>query len=88
MFLRKKNTAIETQEPSSPKVTCMGQVRVRRSSKQATAKKGRPSSSSSVSAGAPTTCRCCCANRFGPIGDSFEEEEKPPRAPKLQRKPG
>lgn len=35
MFVRKKNTAIETQEPSSPKVTCMGQVRVRRSSKQA-----------------------------------------------------
>ncbi|KAF3442713.1 hypothetical protein FNV43_RR16630 [Rhamnella rubrinervis] len=36
MFVRKKSTAtIETQEPSSPKVTCMGQVRVRRSSKQA-----------------------------------------------------
>lgn len=34
MFVRKKTTAIETQEPSSPKVTCMGQVRVRRSSKQ------------------------------------------------------
>ncbi|GKV05671.1 hypothetical protein SLEP1_g17657 [Rubroshorea leprosula] len=33
MFVRKKNTAIETQEPSSPKVTCMGQVRVRRSKK-------------------------------------------------------
>lgn len=36
MFLRKKNNAtaaaIETQEPSSPKVTCIGQVRVRRSS--------------------------------------------------------
>ncbi|KAJ9694504.1 hypothetical protein PVL29_010138 [Vitis rotundifolia] len=31
MFVRKKNTAIETQEPSSPKVTCIGQVRVRRS---------------------------------------------------------
>ncbi|OMO73477.1 hypothetical protein COLO4_27061 [Corchorus olitorius] len=31
MFVRKKNTAIETQEPSSPKVTCMGQVRVKRS---------------------------------------------------------
>ncbi|TKY52901.1 hypothetical protein E2542_SST24423 [Spatholobus suberectus] len=29
MFLRKKNTATETQEPSSPKVTCMGQVRVK-----------------------------------------------------------
>ncbi|CAK9188106.1 unnamed protein product [Ilex paraguariensis] len=34
MFVRKKNAVIETtQEPSSPKVTCMGQVRVRRSSK-------------------------------------------------------
>ncbi|XP_061338471.1 uncharacterized protein LOC133285277 [Gastrolobium bilobum] len=49
MFVRKKNnTAIETQEPSSPKVTCMGQVRVRRSSKQPTAKRDR----------APTRCRC------------------------------
>lgn len=34
MFVRKKNDVIETQEPSSPKVTCIGQVRVRRSSKQ------------------------------------------------------
>ncbi|XP_010253568.1 PREDICTED: uncharacterized protein LOC104594793 [Nelumbo nucifera] len=39
MFVRKKNDAVETQEPSSPKVTCMGQVRVRRS-KQAAAKAG------------------------------------------------
>ncbi|XP_021888182.1 uncharacterized protein LOC110807366 [Carica papaya] len=31
MFVRKKNTGIETQEPTSPKVTCMGQVRVKRS---------------------------------------------------------
>ncbi|XVE61741.1 hypothetical protein DITRI_Ditri06bG0064000 [Diplodiscus trichospermus] len=31
MFVRRKNTSIETQEPSSPKVTCMGQVRVKRS---------------------------------------------------------
>ncbi|KAA8518783.1 hypothetical protein F0562_016443 [Nyssa sinensis] len=29
MFMRKKNTVIETQEPSSPKVTCIGQVRVK-----------------------------------------------------------
>ncbi|KAI3716652.1 hypothetical protein L1987_67668 [Smallanthus sonchifolius] len=37
MFLRKKNTPIETtQEPSSPKVTCIGQVRVRRSNKTTT----------------------------------------------------
>ncbi|KAJ1398478.1 hypothetical protein SESBI_31078 [Sesbania bispinosa] len=70
MFLRKKNTAIETQEPSSPKVTCMGQVRVRRSSKQATAKKGRPSSSSAGD-GAPTTCRCCWYNNEE---DSEQEE--------------
>ncbi|XP_057425708.1 uncharacterized protein LOC130719082 [Lotus japonicus] len=51
VFLRKKNnTVIEALEPSSPKVTCMGQVRARRS---------RPSSSS---AGAPTSSRrrCCC----------------------------
>ncbi|XP_043699083.1 uncharacterized protein LOC122649892 [Telopea speciosissima] len=47
MFVRKKNasTAVETQEPSSPKVTCIGQVRVRRS-KQAGAKK--PSRSSAT----------------------------------------
>lgn len=32
MFVRKKNTVIDTnQEPSSPKVSCIGQVRVRRS---------------------------------------------------------
>lgn len=41
MFLRKKNknntTTIETQEPSSPKVTCMGQVRVRRAAASARA---------------------------------------------------
>lgn len=41
MFMRKKNTTIETQEPSSPKVTCIGQVRVRRSSKQPTTKPRR-----------------------------------------------
>ncbi|KAL3586033.1 hypothetical protein D5086_012900 [Populus alba] len=41
MFVRKKNIAIETQEPSSPKVTCMGQVRVRRS-KQANTRPGKP----------------------------------------------
>uniref|UniRef100_A0A5B6YSQ3 Uncharacterized protein n=1 Tax=Davidia involucrata TaxID=16924 RepID=A0A5B6YSQ3_DAVIN len=41
MFVRKKNAVIETQEPSSPKVTCIGQVRVRRSSKQSGSKSGR-----------------------------------------------
>ncbi|KAG4982102.1 hypothetical protein AAZX31_10G048300 [Glycine max] len=51
MFLRKKNTNnIETQEPSSPKVTCMGQVRVKRS-----ASKRVPS----AGAGTPTKFRCC-----------------------------
>ncbi|KAG4130486.1 hypothetical protein ERO13_D09G147000v2 [Gossypium hirsutum] len=35
MFVRRKHTPIETQEPSSPKVTCMGQVRVRRSKQTA-----------------------------------------------------
>ncbi|CAN1135460.1 hypothetical protein LINPERPRIM_LOCUS15531 [Linum perenne] len=50
MFVRKKNTAaIEAPEPSSPKVTCMGQVRVRRSGK----KKRRSSSDCS-------RCRCRC----------------------------
>nr|XP_010326008.1 uncharacterized protein LOC104649089 [Solanum lycopersicum] len=44
MFLRKNknNIAIEkTQEPSSPKVTCIGQVRVRRSSNKTTKKRKR-----------------------------------------------
>ncbi|KAE8692478.1 hypothetical protein F3Y22_tig00110833pilonHSYRG00144 [Hibiscus syriacus] len=41
MFVRKKNAAIETQEPSSPKVTCMGQVRVKRS-KKTSAKPANP----------------------------------------------
>ncbi|XP_027367377.1 uncharacterized protein LOC113873451 [Abrus precatorius] len=57
MFLRKKNTAIETQEPSSPKVTCMGQVRVKRSSKHSSVRKGR--SVAGADAGAPTKRRCC-----------------------------
>ncbi|CAI0446806.1 unnamed protein product [Linum tenue] len=36
LFVRKRNaaTAIEAPEPSSPKVTCMGQVRVRRQTKK------------------------------------------------------
>ncbi|CAK8571566.1 unnamed protein product [Lathyrus sativus] len=51
-ILRKKNTtSIETKEPSSPKVTCMGQVRVKRPSKQPT-KKGISGDE------APTKCRC------------------------------
>nr|DAD32778.1 TPA_asm: hypothetical protein HUJ06_011629 [Nelumbo nucifera] len=38
-FGRKKNDVVETQEPFSPKDTCMGQVRVRRS-KQVVTKAG------------------------------------------------
>ncbi|XP_057984187.1 uncharacterized protein LOC131168622 [Malania oleifera] len=55
MFMRKKNNAanaVETQEPSSPKVTCIGQVRVRRS-KQA-GRTSRPAPS-----GAPARRRRC-----------------------------
>ncbi|KDP29091.1 hypothetical protein JCGZ_16480 [Jatropha curcas] len=44
MFVRKKNAAMETQEPSSPKVTCMGQVRDKRSKK---AKTTRPAETKS-----------------------------------------
>ncbi|KAK7279371.1 hypothetical protein RJT34_24421 [Clitoria ternatea] len=54
IFLRKKNTTIETQEPSSPKVTCMGQVRVKRSTKQPSTKRVH----SAGGDGAPTKCRC------------------------------
>ncbi|PON69249.1 protamine P1 family protein [Parasponia andersonii] len=58
MFVRKKNTAsaIETQEPSSPKVTCMGQVRVRRSSKQDSSTK--PSKARRTGTPVPAGCRC------------------------------
>ncbi|XP_044473061.1 uncharacterized protein LOC123201567 [Mangifera indica] len=41
VVLPKKTAAIETQEPTSPKVTCMGQVRVRRS-KQPGKRTGAP----------------------------------------------
>ncbi|XP_022748168.1 uncharacterized protein LOC111297827 [Durio zibethinus] len=51
MFVRKKNTSIETQEPSSPEVTCMGQVHVKRS-KQTGSKPGGP--------GASTRRHSCC----------------------------
>ncbi|XP_057438351.1 uncharacterized protein LOC130730374 [Lotus japonicus] len=53
MFLRKKNTTttVETQEPSSPKVTCMGQVRAKRSSKSTPPKRETRASSA-------TPCRC------------------------------
>uniref|UniRef100_A0A9I9D740 Uncharacterized protein n=1 Tax=Cucumis melo TaxID=3656 RepID=A0A9I9D740_CUCME len=36
IFIRKKNVAIETEEPSSPKVTCMGQVRTNKRSSNKT----------------------------------------------------
>jgi len=54
IFLRKKNTAIETQEPSSPKVTCMGQVRVKRSA----AKRVPAAAAAAAAEGAPTKCWC------------------------------
>ncbi|XP_023543942.1 uncharacterized protein LOC111803666 [Cucurbita pepo subsp. pepo] len=41
IFIRKKNVAIETQEPSSPKVTCMGQVRTNKRSSRPPAKRCR-----------------------------------------------
>ncbi|XP_062117184.1 uncharacterized protein LOC133831040 [Humulus lupulus] len=58
MFVRKKNpSAIETQEPSSPKVTCMGQVRVRRSSKQKPSKPRR-TKPAPTKVGDSVGCRC------------------------------
>ncbi|KAF3960087.1 hypothetical protein CMV_015167 [Castanea mollissima] len=56
MFVRNKrnsNAAIETQEPTSPKVTCMGQVRVRRSSNK------QPSKGRNRRAGATSRRRRC-----------------------------
>ncbi|TKY62172.1 hypothetical protein E2542_SST12028 [Spatholobus suberectus] len=60
MFVRKKNNAtIETQEPSSPKVTCMGQVRVRRASKQASTKREKaPTRRGCWWIRKPKPCRC------------------------------
>ncbi|CAL0326806.1 unnamed protein product [Lupinus luteus] len=56
MFVRKKNTIIETtQEPTSPKVTCMGQVRVKRSSKS---KQPNRTTRAAARDAAPTRCRC------------------------------
>ncbi|KAK7337041.1 hypothetical protein VNO77_17599 [Canavalia gladiata] len=76
MFVRKKNnntSNIETQEPSSPKVTCMGQVRVRRSSKQAPTKRDR----------APTRCRCWWIRKPNP----FRCQPLWPNWPFFRRKP-
>lgn len=64
----KKNAAAAIndaqQEPSSPKVTCIGQVRARRSSKSKTTSRPRkrppPSSSSSCSCSCSSSC-CCCS---------------------------
>ncbi|KAK7245156.1 hypothetical protein RIF29_39991 [Crotalaria pallida] len=61
LFVRKKNTSIETtttttQEPSSPKVTCMGQVRVKRSSKS---KQPNKRTRAAVRAGATSRCSRC-----------------------------
>ncbi|XP_058740328.1 uncharacterized protein LOC131612579 [Vicia villosa] len=63
--LRKKNnnTTIETQEPSSPKVTCMGQVRAKRSSKSKSKSKSKQKQPSPTPTHRswikkPSTCRC------------------------------
>lgn len=59
MFVvRKKNVAatIETQEPSSPKVTCIGQVRVRHSKNFTSTKRGHLKQSQGM-------CTCLCAPR-------------------------
>ncbi|KAL6958661.1 hypothetical protein U1Q18_008366 [Sarracenia purpurea var. burkii] len=58
MFIRKKNASIETQEPSSPKVTCIGQVRVRRSSTKSR------SSSSAASRTRRRSCSCLRTTQF------------------------
>ncbi|OIV92153.1 hypothetical protein TanjilG_18725 [Lupinus angustifolius] len=55
MFVRKRNTNIEaTQEPTSPKVTCMGQVKVKRSSKS---KEQKISTRAAAKDGAPVQFR-------------------------------
>lgn len=61
--LRKKNTTIETtQEPSSPKVTCMGQVRAKRSSKSKSKPKQKQPSPTPTHHRSwikkPNSCRC------------------------------
>ncbi|OVA09897.1 hypothetical protein BVC80_1751g52 [Macleaya cordata] len=72
MFVRKKNASIETQEPSSPKVTCMGQVRVRRC-KQASRKNGRTKRSD--------PCRnSSMLNRFWSSPSTTEDSEQNNRA--------
>ncbi|KAE9621834.1 hypothetical protein Lal_00032968 [Lupinus albus] len=56
MFVRKKNTNIETtREPTSPKVTCMGQVIVKRSNKS---KQPNTTTRAAASDGAPARCPC------------------------------
>ncbi|KAG6596463.1 hypothetical protein SDJN02_09187, partial [Cucurbita argyrosperma subsp. argyrosperma] len=76
MFMRKKNnatTAHETQEPSSPKVTCIGQVRVRRSS---TRRRKRRCAS---------TRRRCCWFRAALFCPWFRRKNKPNFYPIFQR---
>lgn len=76
MFMRKKNaaaTAIETQEPSSPKVTCIGQVRVRRSSTRRRRRSG---------ASTRRRCRWIRAALFCPC---FRRKIKPNSSPIFQK---
>ncbi|GAV68866.1 hypothetical protein CFOL_v3_12369 [Cephalotus follicularis] len=70
MFVRKKSTAIETQEPSSPKVTCMGQVRVRRSKQAGSIRPGKKP-------GAPIRKRRCKWIQTALICDRFGWKHKP-----------
>uniref|UniRef100_A0A803PB61 Uncharacterized protein n=1 Tax=Cannabis sativa TaxID=3483 RepID=A0A803PB61_CANSA len=73
MFVRKKNpsSAIETQEPSSPKVTCMGQVRVRRSSKQKKPTKPRRTGSAPAKVEDSRNSDPSCVVQFGASGVRF-----------------
>uniref|UniRef100_A0A0A0LDY5 Protamine P1 family protein n=1 Tax=Cucumis sativus TaxID=3659 RepID=A0A0A0LDY5_CUCSA len=75
MFMRRKNnaTAIETQEPSSPKVTCIGQVRVRRSSTRRRKRSGTRTR---------RRCRWIRAARCCPC---FRKKFKPNSSPIFQR---
>ncbi|KAL4031876.1 hypothetical protein IC575_010170 [Cucumis melo] len=76
MFMRRKTnaTAIETQEPSSPKVTCIGQVRVRR----ATTRRRKRS-------GTPTRRRRCRWTRAALFCPCFRKKFKPNSSPIFQR---
>ncbi|XP_023744932.1 uncharacterized protein LOC111893086 [Lactuca sativa] len=67
MFRWKKNTVIETtQEPSSPKVTCIGQVRVRRSKKNKKTTIATTTTTSSHRRHHPSNRLCRCLRKLRP----------------------